>query len=242
MRENDIITEIKKKYVQEYEQAIFQEQGIRELVFLDAKPEICGLECEWFTPIHYMRLEGNKCPFVGAYAGERKPTIKDCIDFLWTVSPQFKSKNEEARVLFQESIIHIFSDPLLVTTMTAEEILELCLYKVCREINDYITDQYCDFPFKPEPKQPERQEGFIKLPGYCEFVSVVNLIAGAYGWTEEYIKTLPYIKINQYYKCIMDDRLALLGKSSPVYNRRTSEIQQKIQREISARIIEEQKK
>lgn len=156
--------------------ALAREETLREIPFLPANLDICGVEVRQFTPRHFILLNAAGSPFLGA--GEI--AIEHVAQFLWVISPQFCT-DPFARDLFLANVQLSFEtddDDKLATLIAA--------------IDRYLEDALIDRPSGAGSETP--------LTHFA--AAIVDEIASEYGWDDEVILEKPFARLFQYLRRI----------------------------------------
>jgi len=162
--------------------AIRRESEIRETALLPMRFDLVNVEVNQFTPLHYILLDFANNPHI---SGEKVPTLDDTLQFLWVVSPEYKHKDGKA-----------FSD-------FKEKYKDIDHPKMVEEIQEYLNYALLDLNVNNDATLKKNN----KAPTYAWIVPYIDLVSSQYGWTDDYILSLPFARILQYCRCI-ESRLA----------------------------------
>ncbi len=151
-----------------YAEAVEREKNNRVFPFLGVHDSINGIEVAALTPSHLVLLDGCGSPYI---YGLTDPDPARIAQFLWVVQPDF-AHDASARDAFVAQHKDQF------TPKTADAITE------------YLTRHLQDAP-TPEATAGETKSYF----SWC--AALVDLFAGRYGWSVEYIMSRPFALLYQ---------------------------------------------
>lgn len=175
--------------------AVRRESEIRETALLPMRFDLMDVEVNQFTPLHYILLDFADNPHI---SGEREPTLDDTIQFLWVVSPEYKHKDKVAFEKFKEQHAGLDNAKMI------EEIYEYLSYSLL-DLNSVST--------------PENKPKTNKAPNYAWIIPYIDTLASQYGWTDDYILSLPFARILQYARAIEERLLASNGSKAMLANK-----------------------
>lgn len=194
-----------------YREAVYTESVVREAAFLGVKLTLCGIKVNQFNPRHYMLLDFMSSPFIKGGI----PTAEQVCDFLWVVSPDFKEGDGAAYIKFVE-----------------EKCANLDFAESVFAIREYVDHATIDFPPIQKMEGAPRKAEFMAWVAYY-----VDALASEYGWTVEYIMSLPFALILQQMKAIDARRAIREGKSLHMFNTLSESV-----RAEGLRLLEEKNK
>ena len=149
-------------------QALEKEQAYEAEPWLFIPKDICGIEVYDLSLRHVLILDGIKNPLLDGSAFE----VDDLAQFLWVVSTEFELSNDKKRDKFLRKIAG-FSYP-----------------EILKEATEYIEASLA------QGKAMQTNEANKKSNAH--FVAyVVDTFAGTYGYSIEYILSLPVAIIHQ---------------------------------------------
>lgn len=155
-----------------YLEAVQRESVIRETAFLGLPEKVGGFDLRPLSIKDFLTLSAVGSPFV---VGGRIPLPGDAAVFLWHQSAEYDPTDDSARSAFYRRVA-------------------ACPDTVFGEIFQYLRDAMIDRP---------AVRGSSAGPEYYSWAaSLVSVVAGQFGWTDEYIINRPLKLLWQYAKCI----------------------------------------
>lgn len=185
-------------YRESLEKAEQEESLLRDLAMLGLPVKLCGVECNQFTPRHYMMLVAAQSPFI--CGGDIEP--EHVAQFLWVVSVCFDSDDADARDFFVALIG-----------------FEVEFNEATVAIEKYLADAFMDRP--PSIKRARNS------PSVSFAASMVHYIAQQYGWSVDEILDKPLAQLYQFLKCQCLDRNPNAPNMSPRVAKITGDILRK---------------
>lgn len=178
--------------------AVYKESCYREAAFLRLNDFICGIEVVPFTFKHYLLLDFKNSPFLGKQSDIDEKKI---LDFLWMVSTDFVEKNKDkyqAFVTKHKNINYVEAYEGIIAYLD-EHLLD-----VDREASTDKKDQ--------------------KAPYFAWPAVIIDELASQYGWTVEYILSMPVGQVFQLSRVVQ----CRLGMAKSFSNYITDKAQAKI--------------
>jgi hypothetical protein len=170
------------------------ENSLRDAAFLPVLEEIDGLPVRQLTLRHLLILSAIHSPFL---EGGEEPTAEDVAAFLWVVSIDYNPKGH-GRAEFLGKI------------GAREKGL-----RFWRAINRYLDRALMDRP-------PIKQTGKVGA-GISMATSIIDELAGTYGWDDESILDKPVARIFQYIKL----RVLARNPNAPKFSRLTDRVKRR---------------
>lgn len=200
---------------EKYLQAVERENLIRDSAAHNFTEKLAGFEVRQMTLSDFLalRLAGN--PFlVGG-----KISSSDVFAFLWRLSPSYRSGNPLARrwLKFQCRKFSIPAMPRIknVVSMPWWEVRAEAAIKHLKaataEISDFVNEALQDWPMSPLGGGGDKRY-------YSNGVSIIDMLAREYGWTEGYILSRSMKNLLQYMKAIKAFHSAQAGKNPVLSN------------------------
>jgi len=183
--------------------AVFKESCYREADFLRLNDFIVGIEVVPFTFRHYLLLDFKQSPFLGKQSEINEIKI---LDFLWLVSTEYVEKNKEKYQAF-------FDKHKAINYVEAYE-----------GILSYLEEHLLDVDREGSTDKKNQQAPFFAWPAI-----IIDELAFQYGWTVEYILSLPVAQVFQLSRVIQ----CRLGLSKSFTNYLTDKVQSKIVQHIT---------
>ena len=190
------------------------EERWREQSYLDLSENICGIPVRPLTWQAYRQLCRIDSPFV---CGGRRPEIHDVAFFLFRISPAFeraRAAKEKAIAdqpgQFQTFLRRLFRRPnpsatergaaafIKVRQEFVEQVRGLDYFQAVRAINRFVDRMLLDRPIGSKGSRTDPADTSVDA-------DIVHMIAGAYGWTRDYIVNLPMPEIFQALRSIQRD-------------------------------------
>ncbi len=157
------------------------ERRVREHAYLDITSTVCGVELLPLSLRHCVMLIAIGSPFL---CGKRHPDAQDVINFLWLLSPQWRTEqirhDRKQRIRFARKVGAFDAD------------------KARLEINHFIETAFLDSPPQASSSRHVPKTSFVS--------SYVHTLAAHYGWSERHILEMPLACIFQYLRCISLER------------------------------------
>lgn len=202
LNDMDNFDEKLKQLNKEWCEAGYKESVIREFAFLNITHEICGVELQALTPLHFILLDFVDSPFVNP-RDNLQPG--DIFQFLYVVSTDYK-RNDKSHY---EAFVAKHAD--------------IDISQAVSEICDYINDAFLD-----APAEVSGGKNTNNRPYTAWIVPYIDLIASEYGWDDETIIRLPFTRLFQYAKSIDMRKSAEAGQKAICFNRYSDSAKQKI--------------
>ena len=191
-----------KQLNKEWCEAGYKESVIREFAFLNITHEICGIEVNALTPLHFTLLDFVDSPFINP-RDELQPG--DIFQFLYVVSTEYRKNDKKHYEEFVEKY---------ATINTVEAMHEIC---------EYINDAFLD-----APAEVAGGKNTNSRPYPAWMVPFIDLLASEYGWDDETIIRLPFTRLFQYAKAIDMRKSSEAGQKAICFNRYSDKAKQKI--------------
>jgi len=182
-----------------YWEAVEREQVARDTAFLCVSRQIHGFTVRPVTLRSYGELRLASSPFLPPF---RTPEAEDVVLFLWRCSPDFtRQRTGMAWRRFKKQCQAFMPpvEPLFKTAKAMRKFDErsfdalVILAKLTTDLRKFVEDQMLDKP---------QGGGTSGMPDFCsDLASIVDRLAGNYGWKEEDILDLPLARVFQYVKC-----------------------------------------
>ncbi|PTY02737.1 hypothetical protein DB346_08150 [Verrucomicrobia bacterium LW23] len=161
-----------------YKEAVERELTLRETAFLCDRTVLAnGLRVRQFTPTHMLQALYSESPFVmgGNVQGEH------LLQFLWIIRDPTLWKDEDKQRFISAHLYLLQPAPFL---------------EAFHAIQQYMEETFMDRPAAAEVAGEHTSY-------YSNVAELVDIFGHEYGWEEQYILNLPYIRLYQYLRCII---------------------------------------
>lgn len=186
-----------KKLNFERAMAVYNESVIRESAFLSITLDICGIEINQLTLKHYILLDFARNPLLNG--GEVK--AEDVLAFLWIVSLDYKDND---KIGFEHFV--------------KTKCFELDYPKAVDEIVKYVESSLLDLTAQSNTTTPQTN----RTPYYSWVASYIDMLASNYGWSVEYIMSLPIAQVLQFTR-IIEERTKIKNNQQVSFVNRLSD-------------------